>query len=255
MNYIIFDLEFNQGFDIKLNKTVSNEKCPFEIIQLGAIKLDKNLKIIDTFSRYVKPNIYTKIHPFVSKMTNITYNTVKGASCFNDVYNDFLKFVGDDETIFVVWGGNDIKELFRNINFYNLSHESLTKNFINIQTYASKYLNNPLGKNIGLQNAIKLLNIKENLSYHDAINDAYYTAEIFTRIYNKKIKTETFSTEKTSKTKKTRTRDRKYIDYDALFNEFKSILKKDLTAEEKDLIVMSFKMGKRGEFLIDKKYN
>ncbi|EGT3930605.1 exonuclease, partial [Clostridioides difficile] len=32
MEYIIFDLEFNQGFDKKLNKTVSNEKCPFEII-------------------------------------------------------------------------------------------------------------------------------------------------------------------------------------------------------------------------------
>ena len=37
MEYIIFDLEFNQGFDKKLNKTVSNEKCPFEIIQIGAI--------------------------------------------------------------------------------------------------------------------------------------------------------------------------------------------------------------------------
>ena len=47
MEYIIFDLEFNQGFDKKLNKTVSNEKCPFEIIQIGAIKLDSK------YNRYV----------------------------------------------------------------------------------------------------------------------------------------------------------------------------------------------------------
>lgn len=54
MNYIIFDLEFNQGFDRLNNKTVSNAKCPFEIIQIGAIKLDSELNILDTFSSYIK---------------------------------------------------------------------------------------------------------------------------------------------------------------------------------------------------------
>ena len=29
MEYVVFDLEFNQGFDKALNKTVSNEKCTF----------------------------------------------------------------------------------------------------------------------------------------------------------------------------------------------------------------------------------
>ena len=46
MNYIIFDLEFNQGFDRLNNKTVSNAKCPFEIIQIGAIKLDSELNML-----------------------------------------------------------------------------------------------------------------------------------------------------------------------------------------------------------------
>ena len=58
MEYIVFDLEFNQGFDKKLNKTVSNEKCPFEIVQIGAVKLNSNLEMIDTFNSFVKPNIY-----------------------------------------------------------------------------------------------------------------------------------------------------------------------------------------------------
>lgn len=67
MNYIIFDLEFNQGFDRVNNKTVSNAKCPFEIIQIGAVKLDSELNIIDTFSSYIKSQIYKDIHPFVKK--------------------------------------------------------------------------------------------------------------------------------------------------------------------------------------------
>ena len=77
MEYIVFDLEFNQGFDRKLNKTVSNEKCPFEIIQIGAVKLDYNFNIIDTFNTFVKPNIYKDIHPFIKKMTGITNEDVK----------------------------------------------------------------------------------------------------------------------------------------------------------------------------------
>ena len=54
MNYIIFDLEFNQGFDRVNNKTISNAKCPFEIIQIGAVKLDFELNIIDTFTSNIK---------------------------------------------------------------------------------------------------------------------------------------------------------------------------------------------------------
>ena len=86
MEYIIFDLEFNQGFDKKLNKTVSNEKCPFEIIQIGAIKLDSNLNMIDTFNEYVKPQIYKDIHPFIQKMTSITKNDVEYAKSFPQVF-------------------------------------------------------------------------------------------------------------------------------------------------------------------------
>lgn len=54
MNYIVLDLEWNQP--------VSNRrivKTPIrlagEIIQIGAVKLDENLKTIDTFEVMVAP--------------------------------------------------------------------------------------------------------------------------------------------------------------------------------------------------------
>ncbi|MFR3072251.1 MAG: exonuclease domain-containing protein [Paeniclostridium sp.] len=76
------------------NKTVSNAKCPFEIIQIGAIKLDSELNILDTFSSYIKSEIYKDIHPFVKKMTGITNSNLKNAPSFKEVYEDFLKFIG-----------------------------------------------------------------------------------------------------------------------------------------------------------------
>ncbi len=251
MKYVIFDLEFNQGFDNFLNKTVSNEDCPFEIIQIGAIKLDKNFNIIDKFNSYIKPNLYKKIHPFVSKITGITLDTVKKAPNFNEVYNNFLDFLGDDEIVFGIWGGTDIKELFRNISYNKLDCNKLSNKYINIQNYASTFLKNPSGKSIGLQNAITLLNVEQNKNYHDAFNDAYYTYEIFRRVYSKNIKIETFNLSSLRKKQRSRTRTKKVVDNKRLFKEFKTILNRDLTDSEKRIIYLSYTMGKKGEFFID----
>ena len=133
MEYVVFDLEFNQGFDKTLNKTVSNERCPFEIIQIGAIKLDSHFNIIDTFNSYVKPQLYKSIHPFVGKMTGIKSEDVMDAPSFPQVYKEFKKFVSTKKnTVLCVWGTGDLKELFRNITYYDLPYKTLTKSYINI---------------------------------------------------------------------------------------------------------------------------
>ena len=249
MEYVVFDLEFNQGFDKTLNKTVSNERCPFEIIQIGAIKLDSHFNIIDTFNSYVKPQLYKSIHPFVGKMTGIKIEDVKDAPTFSQVYKDFKKFVSSKKnTVLCVWGTGDLKELFRNITYYDLPYKSLTKSYINIQYYASRYFDNPAGKSIGLQNAIQILNLEQDKSYHNALNDAYYTAQVFIRIYNPSIVPDVYmyTTVKPSSSKRNI---KKQVNYDKLFAEFSKILQRDLTIEDKRIIDLAYKMGKTNQFL------
>lgn len=251
MEYIVFDLEFNQGFDKENNKTFSNEQCPFEIIQIGAIKLDANFNIIDKFSSFVKPNIYKDIHPFVGKMTHITLNKVKDAPSFSSVYRDFRKFISSKSSILCVWGAGDLKELYRNLNYYSLPSKGLPQSYINVQQYASSYFNNPTGQSIGLQNAIQILELEQDKAYHDALNDAYYTALVFKNIYDENIVTDTYVY---TPVKPNRTRSKspkKKVNYHALFEEFKKILGRDLTSDDKKLIDLSYKMGKTNQFLID----
>ncbi len=45
-NYIVFDLEWNQSPEGKGN---SIENLPFEIIEIGAVKLDSHLQLISEF--------------------------------------------------------------------------------------------------------------------------------------------------------------------------------------------------------------
>ena len=50
MNFIIFDLEWNNAYNYKLKRGMN------EIIEIGAVKLDENLKVIDTFNNSLNQN-------------------------------------------------------------------------------------------------------------------------------------------------------------------------------------------------------
>jgi DNA polymerase III epsilon subunit-like protein len=185
-------------------------------------------------------------------MTNITLEDVSNAPTFSQVYKSFKKFISTKEPILCVWGSSDLKELYRNINFYGLPSKSLPKEYINVQKYASDYFNNPSGKSIGLQNAISLLGVEDTKSYHNALNDAYYTAQVFMRIYNPTIVPDVYiyTTLKSSVLKRN---SKKEINYDRLFNEFSKILNRDLTLDEKMIIDLAYKMGKNDKFTKTKK--
>ena len=58
MNYIVLDLEWNQSEE----KRKENKLIPFEIIEMGAIKLDDNRNVIGEFSELIKPEIYSDMH-------------------------------------------------------------------------------------------------------------------------------------------------------------------------------------------------
>ena len=89
MKYIIFDLEFNQS----CNKEDRVLQLPFEIIQIGALKLDENFQTISTFNELVKPTVYKNVLPYIQELTKITDEMVSTAHNFIDVYYDFINFI------------------------------------------------------------------------------------------------------------------------------------------------------------------
>ena len=202
MDYIVFDLEFNQAWDFEENQSPINSKCPFEIVQIGALKLDENFRKAAVFDRMVKPELYTRLHPFVEQITGITIEKLSTAKPFKEVYKEFIRFVSSD-SILCVWGAADMKELMRNIRYHKLDKALVPKNYINIQKYASRYHRCPKGTNIGLRNAAELLNIPLGSSFHDAFNAACYTAEIFNHIYSSKMKPALYIEDKEIRTKRT----------------------------------------------------
>lgn len=252
MSYIIFDLEFNQSYNsVKDKINITNGKCPFEIIQIGAVKLNKELQVVSTFNKLVKPEIYKEINPFVREITGITTDKVSSEKNFNEVFEEFINFIKDTSPVLCVWGSSDMRELFRNIKYHKLDTALVPKEYINLQSYASKYLKCAKGICIGLSAAIDLLDIPIKENFHDAFNDAYYTAEVFKKIYSADIKTKIYEPDNNRRFHRENIKKQKIDNY-SLIKQFEKMFNREMTEEEQSIIKLAYIMGKTNQFIIDK---
>lgn len=252
MNYIVLDLEFNQPFAFKSGiQTILNPECPFEIIQIGAVKLNNSLEIVDRFNFMIQPQIYPRIHPYVEKITGITLQQIKDCPPFPKAYDAFLTFIGHEKNILCTWGIDDIKSLYKNILYYNLDSDKLTDQYINVQNYATKFLNYEEGKNIGLKNCVLELNLEMDAAFHNALNDAAYTAEIFRVVCPTPPAADTFHIMDITKKKLHHGR----INTKALLECFENKLERPLTEIEVNLIKSAYKLGRNHTYdmVYDKK--
>lgn len=175
MNYVVFDLEWNQPVDGKSSK---DRKLLFEIIEIGAVKLDDKGNKIAEFSETIKPQVYNKLNYHIQKMLGISMNELKRSGTFPQVCKRFMKWCGDD-FIFCTWGTQDLTELQRNMNYYDLKPLSDGPlMFYNIQSIYSDYIGGE-DKAYNLEAAVDNLGLDKDIPFHRAYADAYYTAKIF----------------------------------------------------------------------------
>ena len=109
MNYIILDLEWNQSAK---GKNYENKKIPFEIIQIGAVKLNEKGEIQDTFNCVVRPTVYKKLHSAVKEVVALTDQELKEGVSFQEAFMHLMQFC-EDEYIFCTWGSQDLCSIIR----------------------------------------------------------------------------------------------------------------------------------------------
>lgn len=188
MNYIVFDTEFNQPQPKLFNPNIKfkpNRISPFEIIEIGAVKVNENLEIVDTFQSFIDPVIYKRLSPIVSRKTKITKKDLKKGENFAKVMKAFMKWIGD-EYILCTWSDNDIREMKRNCNYHQIDSTWLD-NYYDIQLHCTKILGLPKHHAIGLRNALQSFQIEEDAAFHRAIDDAVYTAKVFIKVFSQEM--------------------------------------------------------------------
>ena len=96
MEYVVVEFEWNQS---PYGKNASNKHLPFEIIEIGAVKLDENGQEIDRFDEVIKPKVYKKMHHVTKNLTGITEKDLNQGRAFPKALVDFMCWCGDDFTL------------------------------------------------------------------------------------------------------------------------------------------------------------
>ena len=94
MEYIVMDLEWNQN---PYGKSHQHSDLPFEIIEIGAVKVSGDRKeIIDSYQQVIKPRVYKKLHHKIEEITHFTNEELSHGKDFKRTVLDFLDWCGDD---------------------------------------------------------------------------------------------------------------------------------------------------------------
>ena len=180
-HYIVLDLEWNQGYEVNYTADM-----PFEIVEIGAVKLDSKKNIIDKFSSLVRPTLYKKIHYVTKRVISLSTQELSSARMFPDVAQDFFDWCGEDY-LFCSWGPSDLTELQRNMRYHRLpplSDGPIT--FLDVQKLFSMLIED--GKiRRSLEYAVDTMSIPKSDNFHRALSDAEYTAMILQRLDRPKL--------------------------------------------------------------------
>ena len=73
----------------------------FQIIEIGAVKLNSQMKQVSEFHRLVQPKAYKEMHFKISEVTHMDMEELcKKGQPFPVVMEDFLNWCGEDEYVF-----------------------------------------------------------------------------------------------------------------------------------------------------------
>lgn len=174
MNYIVLDLEWNQS---DTGEEPEVKIMPFEIIDIGAIKLNEDRAMIDEYNQLVKPVVYRHMHKITGNLIHLHMKDLEKGKAFPEMMKEFLDWCGED-FIFCTWGPLDLYELQRNMYYYEMEPLSGKPiRFLDIQKLFSIAYEDKKSRR-SLEYAIDYLKIEKDIPFHRAFSDAYYTAQI-----------------------------------------------------------------------------
>lgn len=184
MKYIVFDLEWNQPED---GKSSEERELQFEIIEIGAVKLNEKKEIVSKFQTLIRPQVYEQINWRIRKMLDLKPGELNKGKDFPDAAKAFLEWSGKD-ALYCTWGGQDLTELQRNMAYYGM--EPLSERpirYLNVQKLYSAQTGD--WSQMALANAIEKEKIVKDVPFHRAYSDAYYTTKIL-RLIRPEIESE-----------------------------------------------------------------
>lgn len=174
---VFVDLEMNM---VAEKHSELRAVLPHEIIEIGAVKLDENCRIIDRYRRYVRPRYNTRVHWTVQRLTGITAQTLRTAGYLEEVLPEFSAWLGSQESVrLYAWSDSDRMQVEKECTYKNLWTPELRAacaHWTDFQRVFSRMVGYRNG--LALSRAIEYMGLEFDGSEHDALSDAANCAQL-----------------------------------------------------------------------------
>lgn len=180
MQYIVIDLEWNGSYSKKAHGYFN------EIIEVGAVKVDERMRIVDTFRAAIKPVVSKKLSTIVTDLTNITAEELEDGTTFTAMMRQLSRWMGNEPSTVLTWSTTDLLVLMENCRYFTGRQEiPFLQNYMDFQAYAQQCMGVDVSQQLGLARAGEMLGIPEdNMSLHRALDDSKLTAAILQKVYD-----------------------------------------------------------------------
>jgi len=178
LSYIVYDLEM----------TVRRKRGQVaEIIEIGAVKLTLENgvpAVSSTFQSFVRPVVVPTLSHDTTTFTGISQQDVSGAGTLAEVVREFADWMGPGEYFMCAWGPDDLRQLVQECRQHGISTDWIV-NHNNLQQMLSRIYKLNKHQQLGLKNALEMLDIPFSGSHHRALDDARNTAQILIKLFDK----------------------------------------------------------------------
>lgn len=177
MEFVILDLEWNGAYNRRTKGFLN------EIIEFGAVKVDENLELLDTFEVLIHPAITKKLSGKIRTLTNITNEDLAAGYPFMEAVGYFQEWVGD--AALLTWGTSDILVLIENFRYFTQEEQiPFLSQYADLQAYCEQAIRYEKGKQMGLSTAAKLLKIDvTDFDHHRALEDSLLSLRCMQLLY------------------------------------------------------------------------
>lgn len=183
MQLIVFDLEWNIGYRPWTFRYHGAElTLRGEIIQIGAVKIDENAAVQDTFFLQLKPRIFRKLQHHIAKVTGLSQGDLETGVPLKQGLQEFLAWAGPDAA-FAEWGMDDMPVLKQNLYLCGLD-ENAPGRWYDLQRLFLQTYPRQEGEGLTLESVVERLGIplEADRAFHNALDDALYTAKVCARL-------------------------------------------------------------------------
>lgn len=182
MNIIILDLEWDSAYSVR------NQRFVNQIIQIGAVKLDAECQIIDTFSVTVKSALSKKLTRRFVELTGITNEQMREGVPLSRAVEMYNAWAGTG-TLTMTWSTSDLYTIIENCKYLlTPATRFYIEKYADLQSYVQNEMRGigfEVKSQISLSKAAEMLKISsEGLELHNAQDDCLLSVALLKRFYN-----------------------------------------------------------------------